>query len=151
MTLNWRHALLFGTALGLASGAQAQGQSQGQVPTREEVNPPPPTRDERPSSVSVDSSGAFPRGPCPLDNSDLRTTIPDVQFGGVGGEPLPPELVPVLAGIDAPAGEAMRRELLRGDDKDVFLGSFRIVLPTCFSPPCHSFVVTLKVAKSANS
>lgn len=105
MTLNWRHALLFGTALGLASGAQAQAQSQGQVPTREEVNPPPPTRDERPSSVSVDSSGAFPRGPCPLDNSDLRTTIPDVQFGGVGGEPLPPELVPVLAGIDAPAGE----------------------------------------------
>jgi hemolysin activation/secretion protein len=105
MTLDWRKALLFGTALGVAGSAQAQTQSQGQVPSREEVNPPVPTRDQRPSSVSVDSSGAFPRGPCPLDNSELRTTIPAVQFGGPGGEPLAPELVPVLAGIRAPAGE----------------------------------------------
>ena len=105
MTLDWRHALLFGTALGLAGGASAQAQSQGQVPSREEVNPPVPKREDRPSSVSVDSSGAFPRGPCPLDTSDLRTTIPAVEFGGPGGEPLPPELVPVLAQVRAPAGE----------------------------------------------
>ena len=104
MTLDWRKILLFGTALGFAGSAQAQTQSQGQVPSREEVNPPAPTRENR-SSVSVDSSGAFARGPCPLETSELRTTIPAVQFGGPGGAPLAPELVQVLASVQAPAGE----------------------------------------------
>ena len=88
MTRVWRTALFLGTALGIAPAAHAQAQAQGQVPTREEVNPPAPDRSARPSSVSVDSSGAFARGPCPLENSDLRTTIPAVQFGAIGGAPL---------------------------------------------------------------
>lgn len=102
MTVHWRKALLLGTVLGFGSTAYAQTQGQ---PTREEVNPAPPQREAPPSTVSVDSSNAFARGPCPLDNSDLRTTIPSVQFGGAAGKPLPPELVPILAGVRAPEGE----------------------------------------------
>ncbi|HMO69207.1 MAG TPA: hypothetical protein PKE25_11275, partial [Novosphingobium sp.] len=44
-------------------------------------------------------------GPCPLADSDLRTTITEVRFGGQGGAPLAPELTDLLAGISAPAGE----------------------------------------------
>lgn len=109
MTVNWRRLVLLGTALsgcgGWSAGAQAQTAQVPNAPTREEVNPPAPDRTARPSSVSVDSSGAFARGPCPLDNSTLTATIPEVQFGGFGNTPLAPELVPVLAGIRAPAGQ----------------------------------------------
>jgi hemolysin activation/secretion protein len=101
MTVHWRKVLLLVTAFGFGTAAHAQ--SQG--PTREEVNPTPPTRDAPRSTVSVDSSSAFARGPCPLDTSDLRTTIPSVRFGGAAGKPLLPELVPILAQVRAPAGE----------------------------------------------
>ena len=101
MIVDWRKGLLIGAALGFAGAAHAQSQ----VPSREEVNPPPPTRDDRAGDVSVDSSEAFARGPCPLENSTLRATIPAVAFARSGGEPLQPELVPILAGIVAPAGE----------------------------------------------
>ena len=103
MIFDWRKGLLIGAALGVPGTAIAQ--SQGQVPTREQVNPPVPTRDDRAGNVSVDSSGAFQRGPCPLENSDLRTTIPSVAFARAGGEPIQPELVPVLAEVRVPQGE----------------------------------------------
>ena len=102
MTVDWRKALLLVTVFGFGTAAQAQSQGQ---PSREEVNPAPPTRADRTSTISVDSSNAFARGPCPLDTSDLRTTIPSVHFGGAGGKPLAPELVPILAGVRAPEGE----------------------------------------------
>jgi hemolysin activation/secretion protein len=109
MTASWRKILLVGSvigpAIGWGSAAQAQAAAQGQVPTREEVNPPIPDRRDTAGTVKVDSSAAFARGPCPLDNSDLRTMIPDVQFSGIAGAPLAPELVPLLSGIEAPAGE----------------------------------------------
>ena len=101
MTVHWRKTLLLVTVFGFGTTAQAQTSA----PTREEVNPVPPRRGEQPSTVSVDSSNAFARGPCPLDNSDLRTTIPSVLFGGTAGKPLAPELVPILAGVRAPEGE----------------------------------------------
>jgi hemolysin activation/secretion protein len=101
MILDWRKGLLIGAALGFSGAAQAQSQ----VPSREEVNPPPPTRDDRAGKVSVDSSEAFSRGPCPLEDSPLRTTIPSVAFARPGGEPIQPELVPILAQIRAPEGE----------------------------------------------
>ena len=47
--------------------------------------------------------------------------------------------------VDLPNGRTMSWEesedftTLRGDDKDVLLGAFRIVLPTCLNPPRHSF------------
>ena len=104
MTINWRKVVLLGTALGAVGGLSAAAQAQN-APTREEVNPPAPDRTTQPSTVSVDSSGAFARGPCPLDNSTLTATIPEVQFGGFGGTPLAPELVPILAGIGAPTGD----------------------------------------------
>ena len=104
MTVNWRQVVLFGTALGAAVGWSAVAQAQN-APTREEINPPAPDRTAQPSSVSVDSSGAFARGPCPLDGSTLTATIPQVQFGGLAGAPLAPELVPLLAGIRAPEGQ----------------------------------------------
>ena len=105
MSVDWRLGILIGTALGCGAAAPAFAQSQGQVPSREEVNPPAPTRETRGSTASVDSSGAFTRGPCPLDTSELRTTIPSVQFGRIDGQPLAPELATVLAGIGAPQGE----------------------------------------------
>ncbi|QGN55302.1 ShlB/FhaC/HecB family hemolysin secretion/activation protein [Novosphingobium sp. Gsoil 351] len=100
MTVDWRKALFLVSVFGFSAAAQAQS-----APTREEVNPEPPKREAQPGKVSVDSSAAFNRGPCPLDGSELRTTIPSVQFGGAGGKPLAPELVPILANVRAPAGE----------------------------------------------
>jgi hemolysin activation/secretion protein len=105
MTVDWRKALFLVSAFGFAATAQAQTAGPATAPTREELNPVPPKREADPAKVSVDSSNAFGRGPCPLDSSDLRTTIPSIQFGGAGGKPLPPELVPLLASIHAPSGE----------------------------------------------
>ena len=105
MTVDWQKALFLVSVFGLGSTAHAQSAASVAAPTREEINPVPPTREAAPPKVSVDSSNAFARGPCPLDTSDLRTTIPSVQFGGVGGKPLAPELLPILAKIHAPTGE----------------------------------------------
>ena len=105
MTVDWRKALFLVSVFGLGSTAQAQSAAPAQPPTREEINPVPPPRGAEPGKVSVDSSNAFARGPCPLDSSDLRTTIPAIQFGGAGGKPLAPELVPILAKVRAPTGE----------------------------------------------
>ena len=102
MTVDWRKALFLVSVFGFAAAAQAQTAA---APTREEINPVPPPREAEPAKVSVDSSNAFARGPCPLDGSDLRTTIPSIRFAGVGGKPLAPELLPILAGIRAPDGE----------------------------------------------
>lgn len=101
MTVDWRKALFLVSVFGFAAPLHAQSAA----PTREEVNPEPPRREAEPGKVSVDSSGAFNRGPCPLDGSDLRTTIPSVQFGGAGGKPLAPELLPILANVRAPEGD----------------------------------------------
>ena len=101
MTVNWRKALLIGTAVGWSATAHAQNTA----PTREEINPPAPDRTAQPGKVSVDSSGAFARGPCPLDGSTLTASIAEVRFSGLAGAPLAPVLVPLLAGIDAPQGQ----------------------------------------------
>lgn len=101
MTVDWRKALFLVSVFGFTAPLHAQSTA----PTREEVNPEPPRREAGPGKVSVDSSGAFNRGPCPLDSSDLRTTIPSVRFSGAGGKPLPPELIPILANVRAPEGE----------------------------------------------
>ena len=105
MTVDWRKALFLVSVFGFAASAQAQTPGPSGAPTREEVNPVPPPREAEPPKVTVDSSNAFARGPCPLDTSDLRTTIPSIHFGGAGGKPLAPELVPILAGVRAPEGE----------------------------------------------
>ncbi len=105
MTVDWRKAVFLVSAFGFAATAQAQSAGPASAPTREEVNPVPPPREAEPGKVSVDSSNAFARGPCPLDTSDLRTTIPSIQFGGSGGKPIAPELLPILATVRAPAGE----------------------------------------------
>ena len=101
MTVDWRKALFLVSVFGFTASAQAQSAA----PTREEVNPVPPPREAEPTKVSVDSSNAFARGPCPLATSDLRTTIPSVRFVGAGGKPLAAELVPILANVRAPEGE----------------------------------------------
>ena len=105
MTVNWRQVVMLGTALAAAAGWSTIAQAQSTAPTREEINPPAPDRTAQPSTVSIDSSAAVARGPCPLDGSTLTATIPQVQFGGFGGAPLAPELVPLLAGIRAPEGQ----------------------------------------------
>ena len=105
MTVNGRKAVFLVAVFGFAATAHAQSAAPVVPPTREEINPAPPPREAPPPKVSVDSSNAFARGPCPLDTSDLRTTIPSIQFGGVGGKPLAPELLPILARIQAPTGE----------------------------------------------
>lgn len=95
----WQSALLV-CSLIASGGAQAQAQ----VPTREEINPEPPEGDAD-EAVSVDASGAFTRGPCPLDESDVRASIVDVQFSGPNGAPLAPALAAVVQGLEAPMGE----------------------------------------------
>lgn len=80
--------------------AIAFGQAAPQVnqPTREQITPPVPN-ERAPSTVSVDSSGAIERAPCPLENSDVVTDITEVQFTGANGAPLPPQIQALMAGI----------------------------------------------------
>lgn len=99
-----RRALLAAGAVCLASQAHGQAQPSVAAPTREEINPPTPDR-PLPGKVDVDSREAFARGPCPLDQSDVRTQITEVKFTGLNGAPLAPELAATLAGIAAPAGD----------------------------------------------
>lgn len=76
------------------------------APTREVVNPPAlPTPPQTEPRVRVTGSDAVAAGPCPLSASDVRTAITQVRFTSAAGEPLPPELSRLLAGIAPPAGD----------------------------------------------
>ncbi len=77
----------------------AAAHAQSRAPTREELKPAPLPEADRKSSTQVDQSGAFTPGPCPLAQSDLRTTIHEVRFTGQGGTPLAPELARLLADV----------------------------------------------------
>lgn len=102
-----RAAPVMGAVL-LPAVAFAQVTPQISQPSREEVTPPTP--DERAqSTVSVDSSGALERAPCPLENSDIVTDITEVQYTGPNGAPLPPEIRTLMAGVGgAGAGQPIK-------------------------------------------
>lgn len=99
--------LAMAAAFAGAGAAQAQTQvpppppvpTPSQVPSREEVNPQVPAAQERRSTAQVDEKGAFAPGPCPLAESDIKTTIREVRFTAPGGGALAPELIDLLSGI----------------------------------------------------
>ncbi len=76
-----------------------------QAPSREEVTPPTPDRESRKTQVKVDSSSAMERAPCPLETSDIRTSITSVQFSAPGGAAVSPELAPFLGSLALPSGD----------------------------------------------
>jgi hemolysin activation/secretion protein len=104
----------FAGVMALAVSTQALAQDAGAPPvpvfepipstTREVVNPPAPPP-PAPTEKSVRISGGLEAGPCPLADSDVRTTITSVRFAAARGGELPPELARLLEGLTPPSGE----------------------------------------------
>jgi hemolysin activation/secretion protein len=90
-------------AWALAPGSMAFAQAAG--PTREEVNPPAPVADVPKNQVRVDADAAFQAGPCPLAESDIRTSIKEVRFTAPGGGALAPELLALLTDVTTSSEE----------------------------------------------
>ena len=86
----------------LAVAAHAQS-TQGQPPTREELEQPAPTQAPA-SRVRVDSGRALETAPCPLSNYDLKVNITQLRFTGLGGAELAPEIRQIVSGVAVPAG-----------------------------------------------
>ncbi len=73
-----------------------------ETPTRDQVELPTPDRPDQRPRIRVDSDRAIEAAPCPLDRYDIRVTITDVDYGGVGGRPLAPEIEALLAELPPP-------------------------------------------------
>lgn len=107
MAIGWERWAL--TAVGLCASGAAMAQStpppsagvpqdlgRGQL----EQNLPDKTPAQAPR-VSVDSRQALPQTPCALDQSSLRINLQRLALTRSDGSALPPELVRLLAGVDA--------------------------------------------------
>lgn len=105
---------LFATFAGVAaigvSATAVQAQVQSTVPTRDQLEQAVPTPAKPQSSVSVRSEG-IEAGPCPLSESDLRSTISSVEITAAGGAPLSPEIAQLLGGIRPAEGEQPIRQV----------------------------------------
>lgn len=87
----------------VAAGLSATAvQAQQTTPTRDQLEQPVTKTPMPEARVRVRSDGIEP-GPCPLADSDIRTTITSLEITSPGGTALPPEIARLLAGI-APAG-----------------------------------------------
>ena len=84
--------------------------AQQEAPTRGELEGVPPKEVARPSSVQVSSRG-IEAGPCPLADSDVRTTISRIEFTGPDGSALDPALAALLMGIAPVEGEQSIRNV----------------------------------------
>ncbi len=75
----------------------------GNVPgtTREQIEVPPPPREERRPEVTVESSSAFAADDCTLRTSQIRLNLSEIQFEGVGGSALNPVLRNAVRGLQA--------------------------------------------------
>ena len=100
-----RLLLLVVSALPGVAAAQAVPRPDVAGPTRQEINPPAVSAQPQPSTAKVNGSGALAVAPCPLETSDVRTTITRVAFSGPGGTTLEPELATLLAQVKVPSGE----------------------------------------------
>jgi len=66
---------------------------------REQVEIPPPVREEGRPEVKVDSSAAFAADDCTLRSSQIRINLTGIQFEGVGGSALKPVLSEAVRGL----------------------------------------------------
>jgi hemolysin activation/secretion protein len=87
-----------------ASGPALSQTTQGVLPSREEITPPPPEA-QPPSTASVDSRGAQEQKACPFENSPLKLTIATLHFTKPDGSALDPRIASTLAPMVAPSGE----------------------------------------------
>ncbi|WP_420382707.1 ShlB/FhaC/HecB family hemolysin secretion/activation protein [Novosphingobium sp.] len=81
---------------------------QGSLPTKQEANPDVPQGSRERARASVNENGGFQPGPCSISDSNLKVSISQVQFTGLGGgngEPLAPEIVRLLQGIGSELGK----------------------------------------------
>ncbi len=125
--------LLVATAL--AAPTMAAAQSSPGLPTREEVTTPEAPKPTPSQRVRVESSGAMERGPCPLADSDIRTTINSVQFTGPGGATLAPEIIALLSSIKGSGTETSISAVCDYRDRaDAALRSARYVAITAIPP-----------------
>lgn len=73
--------------------------AQSAAPTRPEVEQPAAPAEQTAPQVSVRSDSAFAEEPCSLSTSDIRVSLREVRFEGVGGSALQPALAPLLRGL----------------------------------------------------
>lgn len=96
-------AVSFCSYLALSAHAAAAQTAPPSLPTREEVEPPVEGREAEPARVRIDSSAAIAPDTCPLRNYDIQVQIRSLNFSGVSGQPLPPEITRLLAQVQPPA------------------------------------------------
>ncbi|WP_158703054.1 ShlB/FhaC/HecB family hemolysin secretion/activation protein [Allosphingosinicella vermicomposti] len=89
---------------GVALAQAAPTPPPGALPSREQVLPPVPRSEAQSSEVRVDSRKAFREVACPFENSTAQVAIGQVQFTGINGAPLAPELANLLSGLRAQGG-----------------------------------------------
>lgn len=100
---SWKHLHIVGAMVlpTCVFAQQAPPVAQGAgVPSRDQLEAQQRPDDARaPSRVRVDSSTAFDRAPCPLDESSLVTDITEVRFTTPSGAPMAPEIARLVGGI----------------------------------------------------
>lgn len=86
----------------IAVAAHAQS-TQGQAPTREELERPVPQQ-APPSRVRIEAGRALETAACPLSNYDLKVNITQLSFTGIGGAELAPEVRQIVSSVALPGG-----------------------------------------------
>jgi hemolysin activation/secretion protein len=88
---------------GLTHAAFAQAVSVPQLPTREEVTAPDVKPVTQPK-ISVARNDAIEASSCPFENSDLTLDLKSVDFYGLVGGQLPPDILKTLNAVEIPSG-----------------------------------------------
>jgi hemolysin activation/secretion protein len=88
----------------------------GQLPTREQVQPPVPQPRVQ-ARARVDGRGAFRDTPCPFEASNQRAVLGSVRFVGIDGEDLPGKLTALLGSVQPGARERPVAELCELRDR----------------------------------
>ncbi|WP_106513113.1 ShlB/FhaC/HecB family hemolysin secretion/activation protein [Allosphingosinicella deserti] len=88
----------------LSSGAVNAQIAPGQLPSREQVQPPVPQTSRPPAEARVDGSRAFREVPCPFEQSNQQVALAGVRFVAPDGTTIAPELARLLAGVRAEEG-----------------------------------------------
>jgi hemolysin activation/secretion protein len=101
---------------GQAAGAIAQTTNVPQLPTREEVTPPDVKPVTQPQ-VSVARDDAIEVSSCPFENSELTLDLKSVDFFGMVGGQLPPEILKTLNSVEVPSGQQPIRIICRIRDE----------------------------------
>lgn len=107
---------LAGAIVAAAASPAAAQIAPGQLPTREQVQPPLPQPLPK-ARARVDGRGAFRDTPCPFETSSEQVALGGIRFVGVEGEPLPAKLNALLNDVTPSGGERLVVQLCELRDR----------------------------------